>query len=438
MSEQATNNERYSRQKDIVPPDRIAGCKAMAIGVGAIGRQVSLQLTAIGIPWLQLIDDDNVEISNLASQGYLQKDHGRPKVDATSELCRDINHNLEIHVTFERFRRRMPIGNIVFCCVDSINTRKLIWEAVKDKVNCFIDGRMSAEVLRILTACNFESRKYYPSTLFRAEEAFVGPCTAKTTIYCANIAAGLMLSQFTKYLRQLPIDFDIQLNLLASELSVDEAISYFKRALSIAPNYADAHYRLGRSLTEQGNLDKAFEHFNKSLQLNPNNPVIHFDMSQFFALQGKYDFAIEHLNKVIKINPGMAVAYQKLGAIYRNQGKFAMVISNWKEFLKLKPNSPCILNDLAWILAASEDKSIQNPSQAVEYAERASKLTKHKEPAVLDTLAVTYAAAGDFDKAIETAQKAVGFATSAGNKELTSQIKNRLELYKAGNPYSEP
>ena len=80
---------------------------------------------------------------------------------------------------------------------------------------------MTAETLRILTACDFESRKHYPTTLFSSEEAFVGPCTAKTTIYCANVAAGLMLAQFTKYLRQLPIEPDIQLNLLASELTVN-------------------------------------------------------------------------------------------------------------------------------------------------------------------------------------------------------------------------
>jgi sulfur carrier protein ThiS adenylyltransferase len=81
---------------------------------------------------------------------------------------------------------------------------------------------MSAEVLRVLTASDFDSKKHYPKTLFSSEEAFVGPCTAKTTIYCANIAAGLMISQFTKYLRQLPIDCDLQLNLLASELSIGE------------------------------------------------------------------------------------------------------------------------------------------------------------------------------------------------------------------------
>ena len=79
---------------------------------------------------------------------------------------------------------------------------------------------MSAEVLRILTACDSESRKHYPTTLFNSEEAFVGPCTAKTTIYCANIAAGFMVAQFTKYLRLLPVDPDIQVNLLASELNV--------------------------------------------------------------------------------------------------------------------------------------------------------------------------------------------------------------------------
>jgi len=45
-------------------------------------------------------------------------------------------------------------------------------------------------------------------------------CTAKTTSYCANIAGGLMLGQFTKHLRNLPVDPDIQLNLLTSEITV--------------------------------------------------------------------------------------------------------------------------------------------------------------------------------------------------------------------------
>ena len=174
------------------------------------------------MPTLQLVDFDTVEVSNLASQGYLQKDMDRPKVDATAEFCREINHNLQVEVLLDRFKRSMTVGNCVFICVDSIETRKHLWQALGDKVNFFCDGRMSAEVLRVITACDNQSREYYPKTLFTAAEAHAGPCTAKTTIYCANIAAGFMLAQFTKYLRLLPMDPDIQVNLLASEINVGD------------------------------------------------------------------------------------------------------------------------------------------------------------------------------------------------------------------------
>ena len=212
--------ERYSRQRDVVPRERLDQCKATVIGVGAIGRQVALQLAAMGLKWLQLWDFDLVEESNLASQGYLENDLGRPKVHATADLAQQMNHQLEVHEIKDRFRRSMEIGNVVFACVDAIDTRRLIWEAAKDRISCFVDGRMSAEVLRILTVGDPVSRKHYPTTLFTASEAYTGPCAAKTTIYCANIAAGFMLAQFTKWLRNLPIDSDIQVNLLSMEMDI--------------------------------------------------------------------------------------------------------------------------------------------------------------------------------------------------------------------------
>ncbi|HUU22081.1 MAG TPA: ThiF family adenylyltransferase [Phycisphaerae bacterium] len=213
-------SDRYSRQQDLVPTERLARCKATVIGVGAIGRQVALQLAAMGVPWLQLVDFDVVEASNLAGQGYLQDDLGRPKVEATADLCHQLNHSLEVHQVAERFRRSMQVGNVLFSCVDKIDVRRLIWEAVKDKTDFLADGRMTAEVLRVLVAHDAPSRKHYPTTLFAAEEAYVGACTAKTTIYCANIAAGLMLAQFTKWLRRLPVEPDITLNLLTSEIAL--------------------------------------------------------------------------------------------------------------------------------------------------------------------------------------------------------------------------
>ena len=57
------------------------------------------------------------------------------------------------------------------------------------------------------------------TTLFDQTEAEPGRCTARSTIYTANISAGLMLHQFTCWLRGQPVDRDLTLNLLASEFS---------------------------------------------------------------------------------------------------------------------------------------------------------------------------------------------------------------------------
>jgi len=212
--------ERFSRQRDVVPVERLSECHITIVGVGALGRQVALQLAAVGAPRLMLVDFDTVEASNLASQGYLEADLGRPKVSATAEQCRRIHSGIEVTEIDDRFRRSMEIGSVVFCAVDKIDTRRIIWQSVKDRVSFFADGRLTAEVIRILTACDEDSRRHYCDTLFPQAEAHVGACTSRMTIFAANIAAGLLISQFSRWLRGLPVERDFTLNLLATELAV--------------------------------------------------------------------------------------------------------------------------------------------------------------------------------------------------------------------------
>ena len=212
--------ERFSRQRGVVPAERLAECDITIVGVGALGRQVALQLAAVGAPRMMLIDFDVVEQSNLASQAYLEADLGRSKVQATAEQCRRINSRVEIVETNDRFRRSMNVGDTVFACVDTIDARKLIWDSVKGDVSFFGDGRMTAEVIRILTACDPDSRQHYGSTLFPQAEAHAGACVSRMTIFGANVAAGLLISQFSRWLRGLPASRDLTLNLLADELNV--------------------------------------------------------------------------------------------------------------------------------------------------------------------------------------------------------------------------
>ena len=79
---------------------------------------------------------------------------------------------------------------------------------------------MLAEVIRVLAVADGEGREHYARTLFHQSEAQQGSCTARSTIYAASIAAGLMVHQLTRWLRRLPVETDVTLNLLAGEWSV--------------------------------------------------------------------------------------------------------------------------------------------------------------------------------------------------------------------------
>ena len=211
--------DRFARQQDLVPTERLQSLTATVIGVGAIGRQVALQLAAIGIRKLRLIDFDIVEPTNITTQGYRHSDLGLTKVVATEQAVREIDPTIELVTINDRFRPRHMAGEAVFCCVDSISTRSAIWRAVHSATQFWCDGRMLGEVLRILSATDDSSREHYPTTLFEQSEAQTGSCTARSTIYTANIAAGLMLHQFSRWLRGARVDADMTFNLLAGELT---------------------------------------------------------------------------------------------------------------------------------------------------------------------------------------------------------------------------
>lgn len=208
---------RFERQRDLVPAERLREVSATLIGVGAVGRQVALQLTAIGIPKLQLIDFDSIDLTNITTQGYRQVDLGRPKIEATCEAATSIDPAVQILCVPDRFRSRYSVQPAVFCCVDSIASRASIWRAVKDRCALWVDGRMLGETIRVFTASDETSRQHYSNTLFDQSEAQAGRCTAHSTIYTANIAAGLMIHQFTRWLRGIRCDAESTMNLLASE-----------------------------------------------------------------------------------------------------------------------------------------------------------------------------------------------------------------------------
>src|SRR4051812_40878700 len=96
---------RDARQRDLVPPDRLAGCHAAVVGVGAIGRQVALQLASTGVAALTLYDPDVVRAENLAPQGFWESELDAPKVEAVAAVCQRQFPRIRLDMRPERFRR---------------------------------------------------------------------------------------------------------------------------------------------------------------------------------------------------------------------------------------------------------------------------------------------------------------------------------------------
>jgi tetratricopeptide (TPR) repeat protein len=218
---------------------------------------------------------------------------------------------------------------------------------------------------------------------------------------------------------------------------IDEAIEEYKKCLQITPNDPLALNNLGIALGRQGKFDEAVKCFTEALRVKPDFVSAHINISHALTLQGNLNEATMHLTEALRLDPQSAKAHYYLGQVLMQMGKINEAITHFEEAIRLEPNWVELMNNLAWFLAANRETAIHNPDKAIRLAQQACELTNYKEPQLLDTLAVAYASAGDFSKAIETAEKALELCQSPEQNTLKKGIESRLVLYKAGKPYIE-
>jgi tetratricopeptide (TPR) repeat protein len=218
---------------------------------------------------------------------------------------------------------------------------------------------------------------------------------------------------------------------------LNEAEMCFKELLKRKKDSAELYYNLGLALIMQNKCDEAIECFTSALELDPKYPDAHNRMGTALLATGKPAAAVKCLNEALRTTPDEPAVYEKLGKAYAQLGEYEQAIRNWMKADELRPNNAETLNNLAWLLATAGDISVEKTGKAIEFAQRACELTDNKEPAVLDTLAAAYAAAGRFDEAITTASRAVKAAEAAGQEDLAGGIQNRIKLYQAGQRYQQ-
>jgi protein O-GlcNAc transferase len=93
---------------------------------------------------------------------------------------------------------------------------------------------------------------------------------------------------------------------------LEEAIDYLKNALSINPDYADAHFDLGRIYALQGNMDRAMAEFAFIFRTEPRYAVYHFEFGRILESMKAIDRAKKEYKRALQLDPNMSRAREAL------------------------------------------------------------------------------------------------------------------------------
>lgn len=193
-------NADFTRQRDFFNPAE-SDLRVTVVGCGGIGSATAVLLSKLGIPYLTLIDGDDLELHNIPNQFFPRMLVGKPKTEALASMCRLFGYS-EID-TFNCMIKDYPtkLGGVVITGLDSMEARKETWELIKQNaisVQYLIDARIGGQEIVIWTVnpkIQEEVEEYEEHGLFSDDDGEEAPCTARAVIDVMGFVASILTRQ---------------------------------------------------------------------------------------------------------------------------------------------------------------------------------------------------------------------------------------------------
>ena len=181
---------------------------------------------------------------------------------------------------------------------------------------------------------------------------------------------------------------------------LDIAVQSYKKALSIKPDYAKAHYNLGGALQELDKLHDSAKSYENAIALEPENAQAHNNLAIVLRELDQLEEAEASCRKAIVLDPEYAEAHSCLSIILYANGDLNSALESIKKAYSINPKLKIIKLLLAVLKARKTHKtskvsisnirSISNPlilNRAVEqeliaklYEMKSLELDKTKDP----------------------------------------------------------
>src|SRR6202140_2984695 len=103
-------------------------------------------------------------------------------------------------------------------------------------------------------------------------------------------------------------------NGLAAAGHLEDAISEYRAALRIKPDFFEAHANLANALKAKGDLEGAIAESRAALRINPNLAEAHGNLGNALKAKGDAEGAISEYKTALRIKPNLAEAHGNLAS----------------------------------------------------------------------------------------------------------------------------
>jgi len=248
--------------------------------------------------------------------------------------------------------------------------------------------------------------------------------------------AGRAVSDFTRALALQPDSAADHLGRGQANLKLgrlDQAIADFSECIRLAPWDWQPWYRRGLARAARKEHEQAVADFTEVIRLAPDQMEAYLQRAFAYTQLGQHDRAIGDYTEQIRLKPASPLAYNLRGRLYQRQGQPAAAIADHVRASQLDPVNANTHSQLAWIWATCPDAALRDGHRAMESALKACDLTQWQKAHCLDALAAAQAERGQFDEAVQSAQRAVELAPEPEKPAYLG----RLETYRQGRAWRD-
>jgi tetratricopeptide (TPR) repeat protein len=179
-------------------------------------------------------------------------------------------------------------------------------------------------------------------------------------------------------------------------------------------------------------------HYQEAISLRPDYGDAHFNLGKVYSAQGRIDDAVDEWQTTLSLQPRDAEALASLAGAFVRQGKVLEATLYYERAIAAPVPSIYALNNLAWILSVSPDSSLRNGVKAIALARTAVTISRGQSPIFLRTLGAAYAETGNFQDAIKSAERALDLARNRQDVDLANDIEDDLAKYRMSAPVRDP